>query len=751
MSGPQIPWSLWSVLKQYSIVIPRLQRDYAQGRNTSGVPRIRRRFLEAMAQAFDRSEPLILDFIYGEITAQGRLELLDGQQRLTTLYLLHWYAAVNEGRLSGEVSSRLERFTYETRPGARYFCRSLAHFNPGGPESPDAGDLPEVIRDQPWYVPYWDHDPTIGGMLVMLKDITRVLQRRPMWDRLTDESGSIIRFYFQPLSGFGLTDDLYVQMNSRGKELTEFENGKARLLLGLHDKAPEKMLEHFRKNIDAAWTDVFWAESGQTAEVTDQAMEAYLVFLLKIVRTWNGKTGEDDPAVLLDEAAEIVRLGNPLYDYEFGNLEFIIQAFDCWSGQGGRIGSYFNEDLFPKDQRRLFSSSADLMKICRSEKMTLLPQLFLFAVIVHRISGSPDFPDRLRVLRNLAENSDNEIRASQMPQLLAGVFDWIFNGRLTKDGGFNQQQIEEELSKLDYFQLHPDAANCVQGLENHPLLRGRLAVFQLGEVWPEPRDFKRLAAAFQAFLPENLPPESPYLRTAGQALQAMGDYAQGSGRGRYLFVVNQLASWRDLLTAPKSRIGFDGTREVLRDLLDELAGLAAGPELEAALEGIVADFLRKCEDSKEFCWRYYFVKYPAMRDGKSGYYVWGGDYDLHMLDKFRINSYHRDPYIWAALRLAVGTEEEVWQCEIEGIEFTGEEKKGVKIPRAGRLFCRDGCWELAALPGPPGAALLDVLERHKIDPKERILPIPQSRGEEPVDRKDRIKMAAALIKDLLAL
>lgn len=74
------------------IVIPLIQRDYAQGRIDKDINRVRSRFLQALYRAVT-GEPITLDFVYGDIDEEGTMTPLDGQQRLTTLFLLHWYAA----------------------------------------------------------------------------------------------------------------------------------------------------------------------------------------------------------------------------------------------------------------------------------------------------------------------------------------------------------------------------------------------------------------------------------------------------------------------------------------------------------------------------------------------------------------------------------------------------------------------------------------------------------------------------------
>lgn len=78
-----------------AIEIPIIQRDYAQGRTSKEVTRIRIRFLTSLYEALTNNSPIKLDFVYGEIK-EKKLIPLDGQQRLTTLFLLHWYIARHE-------------------------------------------------------------------------------------------------------------------------------------------------------------------------------------------------------------------------------------------------------------------------------------------------------------------------------------------------------------------------------------------------------------------------------------------------------------------------------------------------------------------------------------------------------------------------------------------------------------------------------------------------------------------------------
>lgn len=182
------------------IIIPIIQRDYAQGRVDPDINRVRDRFLSSLYDAIT-GESITLDFVYGDIDENGVMTPLDGQQRLTTLFLLHWYAARKSG-VSEEDSAFLSNFGYETRYSARYFCKELTRFVPSF-----EGKLSEEIIDQAWFPLDWQKDPTISSMLVMLDAIDdRFKEVGDLWEKL---KGGAITFYFLPIKDMGLTDELY--------------------------------------------------------------------------------------------------------------------------------------------------------------------------------------------------------------------------------------------------------------------------------------------------------------------------------------------------------------------------------------------------------------------------------------------------------------------------------------------------------------------------------------------------------------
>jgi hypothetical protein len=206
-----------------SIEIPIIQRDYAQGRESKEVSRIRKQFINNLYNALTgKSGPIKLDFVYGNVT-NTKLIPLDGQQRLTTLFLLHWYIAKNE-LIDDSEFSFLKNFTYKTRFSSQHFCESLVDCQPDF----NSEKLSSWITNQNWFMYSWEKDPTINSMLVMLDEIHSCFKfETGLWQKLVDENTAPISFYFLALEEMGLTDSLYIKMNSRGKPLTDFEHFKA--------------------------------------------------------------------------------------------------------------------------------------------------------------------------------------------------------------------------------------------------------------------------------------------------------------------------------------------------------------------------------------------------------------------------------------------------------------------------------------------------------------------------------------------
>ena len=266
--------SLWKLLAKHDIVVPIIQRDYAQGRK--GKEDLRSRFLSSLLKSLEDKEKNKLDFVYGGVE-NNQMMPLDGQQRLTTLWLLHWYIAFRANKLKDrEVCKRLKKFYYATRPSSTEFCRRLVDEFCKVEDSSKISGVVEYIKNQHWYYSYYNNDPTIQAILMMIegdrsKDEKNGLEQffddsrdfNNDWEKLIGEACPI-QFYHQDMIGddMPIVDDLYIKMNARGKQLTNFENFKAELI-GYNndfklDIVKNENDKQFVSNLDNSWMNIFW-------------------------------------------------------------------------------------------------------------------------------------------------------------------------------------------------------------------------------------------------------------------------------------------------------------------------------------------------------------------------------------------------------------------------------------------------------------------------------------------------------------
>ena len=729
------------------IEIPLIQRDYAQGRGGKSVQRIRDNFIDVLHRAILGGEPVSLDFVYGDVEG-GTLRPLDGQQRLTTLFLLHWYLAFRADQM-GQLEG-WKQFTYATRASARLFCERLVEHQPGEGTT----RLSEWIEDQAWYLQTWRHDPTIRSMLVVLDAIHERFRDDDClaaWNRLVHPGEPAISFHLLPIEQLGLNEDLYIKMNSRGKPLTEFENFKARFEKTLESSCPGRVKE-FALKVDGPWSDLLWPYRGDDNIIDDEFLR-YFHFVTELCEWRAGRPATGEVGSLADA---VYGPGNPGARVQ---LDFLIRALDTWVGVN--IAAFF-EGLFARraapiemgDTAKVVISGQqskleiNLFEACcrnygeargRIRVFTLQHTILLYAVLLHRLDATADFPLRLRVLRNLVEASSNEVRIERMPMLIADVERVVVDGSLDDVSAFNQAQVADERLKEALLARHPELERSVYQLEDHPLLRGCLAAFDLDEAVLE-----RRGLAFHRLFSEraNLP-------AITGALLATGDYArQLNARFFLLGSASNQAPWRDLLTgAARGHVG--GLRVVLGRLLDEVA--QAGDAMGACLDAIQARWLAEREAASAFDWRYYFVKYAAMREGRSGIYAgWNGTlgYSVCMLNGQRVSGYYRDPYLLAIHRDSGlgGAVQDPW--------FIGYESnpRWMHLVKSGaQMRCVEAGIALKApLASQHTVTFSQVCAEHHVG-SDLVLRVPKvEHGGKPVDAMDRVQLGAALLRDLVA-
>lgn len=297
--------SLWHLTSENAIVIPIIQRDYAQGRTNDDVRQIREPFLKKIFKVLGcNKNKLELDFIYGSLETPKDISLkrvdyenfvpLDGQQRLTTLFLLHWFLALwNKEDFELMQNHFRGRFSYTTRLSSSEFCFELlehvcAKEVVDSINAPERKPISKFLKNEGWYHNQWDNDPTISGMLTMLDtmavlfdDVAGFEERNVIansfFKRLIceniDDTAITFNLLYLNRGDFHLSDELYIKMNSRGKPLSDFETFKARFETFLTKYTSEK--GDFAGNIDGKWADVFWSMRNNVRPKSEEGKTVY--------------------------------------------------------------------------------------------------------------------------------------------------------------------------------------------------------------------------------------------------------------------------------------------------------------------------------------------------------------------------------------------------------------------------------------------------------------------------------------------
>ena len=726
------------------VEIPLIQRDYAQGREDARTSAIRGRFLKALHDALTEGAPVGLDFIYGEVR-EGTFEPLDGQQRLTTLFLLYWYIASRRGALDG--AQPWHQFTYATRPSARLFCdRIVKH----PPPSDLAGPPSAWITDQSWYLHLWRFDPTIRAMLVTLDAIAGLFSDKDaeeLWGRLTDDAKPAIWFQLLPIEEMGAAEDLYIKMNSRGRPLTGFEAFKAHLG---EQVAEAGAADDFGQKIDGAWTDLLWPYRGDN-DVVDEEFMRYFDFLIEVCEWREDRVRGDEVLTPEQRISTLLANTNPRRQE---HLKFICAAFDVWV-EGLPVAEIFagifKTSIDGDGVRLVGARSIDLFRACcerygatrgATRLFSLTDTLLLFAVLLHRIHETDDATARLRSLRNVNEASQFEMRVQNMPKFIEEVTEFMLSGDLASLATFNQNQVVDETAKRELRMRHPELAPSLARLEDHTILRGTLAAFDLDA------SLEARAKAFEAvFDPKHWP-------ALTGALLATGEYQRGyvdSDHHRFASPTTE-SVWRLVLVDRGDRAALARARTVLGKLLDRVA--ASAEETQASLTAVADGFIDERTAMSHYDWRYYLVRYSTMREGNSGIYYGANGrlgYELTMLRKTVQRSWYRDAYLYA-MWCEAGCPSEVEDPWFFGYSTT---PRWMKLVRSGTGLRSVSTGIAVQTPTKPGAleVLQDVCSSVGAAPCEEgwLLSVPQAdQGGDLTDTVDRVQMAAGFLQNLIA-
>ena len=465
-------YTLLSLCEAYQkIEIPIIQRNYVQGNDKT----IRRHFVDYLVKALTQQSPVELDFVYGaerqdtQLTDNcapnncapqvGKVLIpLDGQQRLTTLWLLHGYLLAleqvnnNPEQLSPEERKAqcqlLARFVYETRQSAKDFCGYWLQ-EVTECACPELVETPsKYLRNCAWFDPEWEKEGTVTAMLGMLDEVASKraeLQAVP-YGRLS----KCIRFYYLPIEKFGLSNELYIRMNARGEQLTSFEHFKSSFYKVIQD---HQSLSAIKEKMEYDWVDALWQYRPKDTHVTDQPFMKCLSFVTEVLHIKGYDKGTEDNIESVYKAQNAVT--------------YLEQTLDCVENLKG---IQYDNLLKDKNAKTFQEILARMLTIGTDDDVERILLYTAIAYVQHHNTIDGIVP-LLRVVRNLSTNANKEKNLTKIYLSLdelvkvPNIYDYLaqLQGSIS---GFSDTQLEEEKAKAQLRLARPEVNVLLDEIED---------------------------------------------------------------------------------------------------------------------------------------------------------------------------------------------------------------------------------------------------------------------------------------------
>lgn len=341
------------------IIIPDLQRDYCWGnyavtdRKSSKTKELVSDFVKNIVELFEEKSDssLTMGLIYGYEQPHNHIQICDGQQRLTTLFLILGYINIKcSGVYDDYIISKQEReddyephLQYAIRESTLYFLSDLSRkvFIERNTKVTD-------IKLSNWYFAEYDNDASIQSMIAALQIIDNVFNSLEFNCFL--ELGKFVlnnlRVLYYDMENRSRGEETYVIINTTGEPLSPTENIKP-ILLG-NSKLTKEQVQLYSDQ----WEDReewFWNHRG-TDTTSDNGMQVFFMWYWQIglmqERAWvNEKPVPLNPRNLfisaptkMKESTKEVKLSMENYE-KFRSLDNIEKYFKALTRLVEKISS----------------------------------------------------------------------------------------------------------------------------------------------------------------------------------------------------------------------------------------------------------------------------------------------------------------------------------------------------------------------------------------------------------------------------
>ena len=469
--------TLKSLLNKLPIRIPKIQRDYVQGQKDAEVDKIRGKLArDLLCSDGDK----YLFFIYGKET-DGFFIPLDGQQRLTTLFLLHWYLCLLDDREEDFLGiirpNRLKaaRFQHDANPELNDFIAFLLSIlRDEDVRQRIQNDSPStVLKDRfSEFRRWWLDNSGIVSMMRMLDAFHSLKDER----QRTYDTLNRIHFSFLSMNDPGMKnvdeDLIFIKMNSTGKQLSNWELFKSDIMREMSaahviDSHPRLFSRIDNEYMDYCLTKIVENDSGSKKIEDIKIMDTVALNLMKtmLLIFLKDRTISDDSSLLAAMDGRWEDFADKLDGY--------ITSLRCAENVGDAFSKERYQNLFEIVSNDLRSDAYDFIRGYGNRVI-----IASFISGVQNEQGVDDRPDwYFRVVYNLIRNS-NPIDDSTVYNAVNTISAMKDETKLDPSSGSGfipNTTILEERFKL-FLMKDPSWESEIKEVEKHSYLDGSIAM-----------------------------------------------------------------------------------------------------------------------------------------------------------------------------------------------------------------------------------------------------------------------------------
>lgn len=310
------------------IIIPDLQRDYCWGnrawdKDKRSYTELVSGFVDSLLESFREGadKNLTLGLIYGYENPKHHIQLCDGQQRLTTLFLL--LGMLNRKAQNNEFKSLLisdfeldeddrePYLQYAIRESTLYFLSDLVC------EFFVKNEIKAVedIEKQGWYFIEYGLDASIQSIIAAIKIIEEKLPLETVaFGNFISEK---LKFLYYDMGGRLRGEETFVVINTTGEPLTATENLKP-IIIGNIKDAGERKLYSDQWESREEW---FWKHKKGDDNTADDGLNDFFVRYWQIRLLQEKSWKNSKPSDLIPRELFLKKPGNNLNDEETPETE----------------------------------------------------------------------------------------------------------------------------------------------------------------------------------------------------------------------------------------------------------------------------------------------------------------------------------------------------------------------------------------------------------------------------------------------